>query len=110
MLEVEKISQFYNNRRILKNITCKFKKKTFYAITGKSGTGKTTLLSLLSGIEKPTFGSISYLGNDVSQLELSSYLRENSIVFQQFNLIDYLTAKENVCIALDIKKKVTIKK
>ena len=102
MLNVENVTKIYNNRSILKNVTFEFKSNTFYAITGESGAGKTTLLSLLAGIEQPSSGLISYLEKDISKMAIASYLRNNSIIFQQFNLINYLTARENVSVALDI--------
>ena len=75
----------------------RFEEKKFYAIIGASGAGKTTLLSLLAGLDSPTGGTVLYEGEDILAKGLN-YHRKNhvSLVFQEYNLIDYLTTEENV--------------
>ncbi|MDA8126229.1 MAG: ABC transporter ATP-binding protein [Deltaproteobacteria bacterium] len=76
----------------------------FVALVGKSGCGKTTLLSLLSGLERPTSGSVTIAGKEISSAtedELALFRRENvGFVFQSFNLIPTLTAWENAALPL----------
>lgn len=68
-----------------------------YAILGSSGSGKTTFLSLLAGLDVPTEGTIFYNGKDIRTKGLNYHRKENvSLVFQNYNLIDYLTPRENV--------------
>jgi putative ABC transport system ATP-binding protein len=78
----------------------------FVAILGPSGSGKTTLLNLLGGIDTPTSGSIVVDGVDIStygRRELTLFRREKvGFVFQFFNLIPTLTARENVEFALEL--------
>ncbi len=73
------------------------------AIMGPSGSGKTTLLSILNGLDKPTSGRIQMLGTDTHGFgpdDWAVFRRENiGLVFQQFHLIPYLTAVENVMLA-----------
>lgn len=73
------------------------------AIMGPSGSGKTTLLNLLAGLDKPTDGRIEILGKDTTRFgpdESATFRRENTgLIFQQFHLIPYLTALENVMLA-----------
>jgi putative ABC transport system ATP-binding protein len=76
----------------------------FVSLVGKSGCGKTTLLSLLSGLECPTSGKVTIAGKELScasEDELALFRRENvGFVFQSFNLIPTLTAWENAALPL----------
>lgn len=79
------------------------KKVNFYAITGRSGTGKTTLLSLMSGLDTPSSGRIMYEDNDISKIDEDKYRSKKvGVVFQSFNLLPHLTALENVELSMDI--------
>ena len=70
-----------------------------YAILGPSGCGKTTLLSLMGGLDSPTSGQIFYDGQDIEKMGLSTHRKNNiAFIFQSYNLIDYLTPKENVAL------------
>ena len=76
-----------------------FEEGKFYVIVGTSGSGKTTLLSLLAGLDEPQSGQILYAEEDIQRKGLSYHRRHHvSIVFQNYNLIDYLTPYENVCL------------
>ena len=78
-----------------------------YAILGPSGSGKTTFLSLLAGLDSPTDGGIYYEGVNIRKKGLHNYRKKNmSLVFQNYNLIDYLTPEENVMLGgkKDIEK------
>ena len=89
--------------KVLKNINYEFEKGKFYAITGRSGTGKTTLLSLMSGLDTPTSGRIMYEDNDISKIDEDEYRSKKvGVVFQSFNLLPHLTALENVELSMDI--------
>lgn len=76
------------------------------AIVGKSGSGKTSLLMLMAGLEKPTSGNITYQDQDIttySEDQLTEYRKKNiGIVFQSFYLIPNYTALENVALSLEI--------
>lgn len=97
-LQLKNISYFYNKEiPILQNISIRFEREKMYAILGKSGSGKTTLLSLLAGLDKPVEGVMLYKGNILKEKELDNYRAKHvSIIFQNYNLIDYLTAVENI--------------
>lgn len=89
--------------KVLNNINYEFEKGKFYAITGRSGTGKTTLLSLMSGLDTPTSGRIMYEDNDISKIDEDEYRSKKvGVVFQSFNLLPHLTALENVELSMDI--------
>ena len=97
-LQLKNISYFYNKELpILQNINISLERGKMYAILGKSGSGKTTLLSLLAGLDEPVDGVMLYEGNILKGKELDNYRAKHvSIIFQSYNLIDYLTAVENI--------------
>lgn len=95
--------------RALNGINLSINKGDFLAIMGPSGSGKTTLLNLLSGIEKPTSGEVMISGNEISNMsgnELAIFRRRRlGFVFQEFNLLDSLTIKENIMLPMILEKK-----
>ena len=100
MLELKDVSYYYKSQRdktILDHVSYEFKKGVMYAVLGSSGSGKTTLLSLLAGLDVPVDGTVCVAGEDILQKGLNAHRRDNiSLVFQNYNLIDYLTPVENV--------------
>ena len=100
VLEVKNVVYHYKtnkNKNVLNGISYEFEEGKVYAILGASGSGKTTFLSLLAGLDVPVFGSILYEGEDILKGGLNHHRKEHvSLVFQNYNLIDYLTPKENV--------------
>ena len=100
ILEAKNVLYSYKSKRdkiVLKNVSAAFEEATFYAIVGSSGSGKTTFLSLLAGLDNPVSGNILYGGEDIRKKGLNYHRRYNvSLVFQNYNLIDYLTTEENV--------------
>lgn len=115
MLKLIGISKSYQNVEILKDININFREKEFVAILGPSGSGKSTLLNVLSAIEIPDKGKM-LLGNiDIFKLKKhkQDYYRANYInyIFQNYNLIKYLSVKDNLLISSNIKgnKKINFK-
>ena len=105
ILTLNKLSYAYKDgnkkRVILNDLSYDFEAGKFYTILGPSGSGKTTLLTLMAGLDKTQGGKILYDGKDIKEIGYNEYRRNKmSIVFQQFNLINYLNAKENVILAL----------
>ncbi len=82
------------------DISLEFEEGEFTAIIGPSGCGKTTLLNLIGGLDKPTSGTVIIDGTDITKLSSSEIidfrLRNIGFVFQAYNLVPVLTAKENV--------------
>lgn len=110
VLKIENIEKYYGNNssltKAIDNISFSVKKSEFVAIMGASGSGKTTLLNVISTIDKVTSGHI-YLGStDITKLkgnDLNKFRREElGFIFQDFNLLDTLTAYENIALALSI--------
>lgn len=92
---------------ILRDINLQIKRGESIAIIGTSGTGKTTLLTLLAGLDLPTTGEIEFLQQRLSQLneDQRALIRLNHLgfIFQSFELLDTLTALENVMLPLEIR-------
>ena len=88
---------------VLKNLNYSFELGKTYAIKGKSGTGKTTLLSLISGLEKCDEGKIIYDKKNLADMDLDKYRNTHiGIIFQSFNLLPKLTAIENIILSMDV--------
>ena len=103
VLKLENISFTYDKKPIFKNLNLQFEKGKVYAIVGKSGTGKTTLLSVLSGLAAPTSGNVYYKGQDVEKMNKYDFRSKYvGAVFQSFNLLTKFTAFENVSLSMDI--------
>ena len=112
ILSVQKVQKYYGNKasltRALDVISFDVEQGEFLAIMGASGSGKTTLLNCISTIDKVTAGHIFVAGQDITGLkgkELNRFRREElGFIFQDFNLLDTLTAYENIALALSIQK------
>ncbi|MGW6462026.1 ABC transporter ATP-binding protein [Streptomyces sp. NPDC055078] len=107
VLRLSGVSHTYTGQRrrttVLKGIDHGFHRGTFYAVLGPSGSGKTTLLSLASGLDAPTQGTVSFDGTDLARIGLGRYRnRHAATVFQQYNLLTYMTAVQNVTTAMEI--------
>lgn len=86
----------------LKDVSYDFESGKIYAIKGRSGTGKTTLLSLISRLERCTEGQIFFDGKDLKDINLDKYRSsEIGIVFQSYNLLPFMTASENIILSMD---------
>ena len=113
ILSVENIEKYYGNKdnitKEIDNINFKVDKGEFVGIMGPSGSGKTTLLNCISTIDNVTTGSIVINGKDITKLkakELEKFRRDElGFIFQDFNLLDTLTAYENIALALTIQGK-----
>lgn len=107
-IEARELSKIYgvgeNRVAALDKVNLEIAINDFISIMGPSGSGKSTLLHLLSGLDRPTSGSLTYDGRDIygfSDKELSAFRRRRiGFVFQQYNLLPVLTAKENIIMPL----------
>lgn len=112
VLEVQNIGKYYGNKsnltKAISNISFDVTKGEFVGIMGASGSGKTTLLNCISTIDRVTSGKIIINNKDITRLKgnnLNKFRREElGFVFQDFNLLDTLTAYENIALALTIQK------
>lgn len=98
VLSFSNLSYSYDKKKnVFHNINAEMELGKIYAIFGTSGCGKTTLLSLLGGLDSPTKGKVFFDGKDIMERGLENHRRNHvSFVFQAYNLIDYMTPIENV--------------
>lgn len=91
---------------ILKGVSLAIREPETVSIMGRSGCGKSTLISLLAGLDSPTSGEVEILGQNLRRMrpgELNRFRAQKiGIIFQQFHLLDHLTALENVRLPLDL--------
>lgn len=88
---------YFSDRIIFENLNVSFERGKVYVILGASGSGKTTLLSLLGGLDAPKGGEILFEGKNIAEMGLEKYRHDCvSFVFQNYNLIEYMTPRENV--------------
>lgn len=112
ILRVENIEKYYGNRfsltKAVDRMSLRVEKGEFVAIMGASGSGKTTLLNCIATIDRVSSGRIYVDGRDITRLRGNALVRfrRDSIgfVFQEFNLLDTMTAYENIALALQIQK------
>ncbi|SUY46535.1 ABC transporter [Clostridium putrefaciens] len=112
VLRVSNIEKYYGRKgnitKAIDNISFSVEEGEFVGVMGASGSGKTTLLNCISTIDKVTSGHIYISGNDITKLnskKVSKFRREElGFIFQDFNLLDTLTAYENIALALTILK------
>lgn len=113
VLEAKGLTKSYQSGKqkieVLKNIDAAFENGIFYAITGRSGSGKSTFLHILSGLEKPDTGSIMMSGKKLENYksqEMAEFRRRHmGFVFQQFNLLEEYDVKTNICMPLKLDHK-----
>ena len=104
ILKIEGVSKsFYTQTgptELFTNVNITFSPSTSYALIGESGVGKSTLLHIASGLEKPSNGGVFFGGKNFWKLKPSDQsklrLNETAIIFQQYNLIPCLNVRENI--------------
>ena len=104
ILKIEGVSKsFYTQTgptELFTNVNITFNPSTSYALIGESGVGKSTLLHIASGLEKPSNGGVFFGGKNFWKLKPSDQsklrLNETAIIFQQYNLIPCLNVRENI--------------
>lgn len=112
VIEVKDVQKIYSETEIevkaVDGVTLDFEEAEFAAIVGPSGSGKTTLLNLIGGLDMPTSGRILIDGVDLTSLKSSEIIdfrmRNIGFVFQAYNLIPVLTAKENIEFIMSLQK------
>lgn len=105
MLEVKKVNYWYKDKdeALYEDIDLTFEEGKLYSILGSSGSGKTTFLSLIAGLDVPKTGEIFYDGKSLKKIGLTNYRNQCvSIVFQSYNLLPYMSAVDNIVSAMEI--------
>ena len=109
MIKFENVTKMYEpDVLVLQDITFEIKEGEFISIVGKSGAGKTTLIRLILGLEKPTSGNIFFEGkniNEISSVELQRIRRRIGGIYQDYKLLPNKTVYENVAYIMEIEGK-----
>ena len=103
LLELKNISKIYGDLKALDNVSISVEKGEWVAIMGPSGSGKSTMMNIIGCMDKPTFGEVLLDGVDIakeSSKKLTDIRRDKiGLIFQQFHMVNYLTAVENVMVS-----------
>ena len=95
----------YQTVRAVNGVSCEFEQGLVYAIGGSSGSGKTTFLSLLAGLDIPNSGTIELDGRSTAEIDRDAYrFNHVSVIYQNFNLFQHLTVLENAAYPLYVRK------
>lgn len=104
LLRAESLRKEFNKVQAVRNASLEISPREIVALMGRSGSGKTTTLNLLAGLERPTSGRVLYCGEDITPMDedaLALWRRKHiGMVFQAFHLIPSLSALENVAFPL----------
>lgn len=108
ILSLTSVRYAYSNKfqtvEALKDVNCSFEQGLMYAIVGKSGSGKSTMLSLMAGLDLPDEGEVLFRGTSTRSLDLDAYRRNDvAMIFQSFRLFPLLTALENVMYPMELQ-------
>lgn len=108
LIEAVNVSYIYQTKyqktKALSEVSCSFERGKVYAITGKSGSGKSTFLSLLAGLDVPTEGTLCVEGEDMRRMNRDAYrLNRASVIYQAFHLFPLLTVMENVMFPMELQ-------
>jgi len=107
ILSLESVTYTYRSKyqtlQALKGITCTFEQGRIYAVVGKSGSGKSTMLSLMAGLDLPETGTVVFRDQSTNTLDLDAYRRNDvAMIYQSFRLFPLLTAVENVMFPMEL--------
>ncbi|MER3493913.1 MAG: ABC transporter [Mastigocladus sp. ERB_26_2] len=116
VISIQHLNHYYGKgalrRQILFDINLEIYPGEIVLMTGPSGSGKTTLLSLIGGLRSVQEGSLKFLGKELyraSQTKLVNIRRNIGYIFQAHNLLEFLTARQNVQMAVELNKHISQK-
>ena len=104
MLEIAGLTRQFNGRSVLRDISLRLQAGEYVAIVGESGVGKSTLLNLIAGLDRPDGGRLVLDGVDYSQLDDDALTRlrrdKLGFVFQAFHILPHLSIRQNIALPL----------
>lgn len=106
MITFQNVSKIYSGTPAIEGVNFKIKQKEFVSIVGRSGAGKSTILKLLTGEERPSKGRVIVgaheINNKIKDSELVKLRRHIGVIFQDFRLLENKNVFENVAFALEV--------
>lgn len=103
-IDIEQLSKWYDDKEILKDLTLHMEGVSTLAITGPSGGGKSTLLRVLAGLQKPQSGQVALDGHEIvfEEEPLHEWRKSIGVVFQAYNLFPHMTALQNIVLPMTV--------
>ncbi len=105
VLSLQDVEYHYANSEkiVLKKVNADFEKGKLYAIMGRSGAGKSTMLSVLAGLDVPSSGKVLYKDTDIRNIDRDKYrAKDIGVIFQAYNLLQNASAAQNITLSMSI--------
>ena len=105
VLSLQDVEYHYANSEkiVLKKVNADFEKGKLYAIMGRSGAGKSTMLSVLAGLDVASSGKILYKDTDIRNIDRDKYrAKDIGVIFQAYNLLQNASAAQNITLSMSI--------
>ena len=105
VLSLQDVEYHYANSEkiVLKKVNADFEKGKLYAIMGRSGAGKSTMLSVLAGLDVASSGKVLYKDTDIRNIDRDKYrAKDIGVIFQAYNLLQNASAAQNITLSMSI--------
>ena len=105
VLSLQDVEYHYANSEkiVLKKVNAEFEKGKLYAIMGRSGAGKSTMLSVLAGLDVTSSGKVLYKDTDIRNIDRDKYrAKDIGVIFQAYNLLQNASAAQNITLSMSI--------
>ncbi len=105
MIDIKHVSKFFNDQKVLDDISLHINAGEIFAIVGHSGAGKSTLLRCINGLERFSDGDLIVLGKEIKRLntkELEDLRKNIGMIFQHFSLLNQKNVYDNIALPMKV--------